>query len=80
MKDAAGTVPFISVSAKAGTGITELDRNVSLMSDVAELKGDPAGELEAVVIESKKKRWAMSQQLSSKRKYKSRRNNFCRRG
>jgi translation initiation factor IF-2 len=49
-----GQVPFVSVSAKAGTGITELLEIITLMADVAELKGDPEGLLEAVVIESGK--------------------------
>ncbi|MGA3291718.1 MAG: translation initiation factor IF-2 [Candidatus Microgenomates bacterium] len=47
-----GQIPFISVSAKTNTGITELLEMLSLMAEVAELKGDPAGPLEAVVIES----------------------------
>jgi translation initiation factor IF-2 len=49
-----GQVPFVSVSAKAGTGISELLEIITLMADVAELKGDPKGTLEAVVIESGK--------------------------
>jgi translation initiation factor IF-2 len=47
-----GDVPFISVSAKTNTGIIELLEMISLMADVAELKGDASGPLEAVVIES----------------------------
>lgn len=49
-----GDTPFISVSAKANTGITELLEMITLMADVAELKGDPKAPLEAVVIESGK--------------------------
>jgi translation initiation factor IF-2 len=49
-----GDTPFISVSAKTNTGITELLEMLSLMADVAELKGDSKGPLEAVVIESGK--------------------------
>jgi len=49
-----GQVPFVSVSAKTSTGITELVDTLVLMSEVAELKGDPTGLLEAVVIESGK--------------------------
>lgn len=51
-----GDVPFISVSAKTNVGITELLETLALMADVAELKGDPSGELEAVVIESNKEK------------------------
>ena len=47
-----GQVPFISVSARNNTGITELLEMLSLMADVAEIKSDPDAELEAVVIES----------------------------
>ncbi len=49
-----GQVPFLSVSAKTNTGLTELVETLVLMSEVAELKNDPAGGLEAVVIESGK--------------------------
>ena len=47
-----GQIPFISVSVKTNTGLTELIEMLILMSEVAELKNDPKGELEAVVIES----------------------------
>ncbi|KKS96160.1 MAG: Translation initiation factor IF-2 [Microgenomates group bacterium GW2011_GWC1_43_13] len=49
-----GQVPFISVSAKTNIGLTEVVEMLVLMSEVAELKSDPAGGLEAVVIESGK--------------------------
>ena len=49
-----GQIPFISVSAKTGLGISELMDMLVLMSEVAELKNDPEGPLEAVVIESGK--------------------------
>ncbi len=49
-----GDVPFISVSAKTGTGVAELIDMLSLMAEVAELKSDSEGQLEAVVIESGK--------------------------
>ncbi|MGA2910396.1 MAG: translation initiation factor IF-2 [Candidatus Microgenomates bacterium] len=47
-----GQVPFISVSSKTGLGIGDLMEMLVLMSEVAELKSDPTGPLEAVVIES----------------------------
>ncbi len=49
-----GQIPFVSVSAKTNTGVTDLIEILVLMSEVAELKGDSAEELEAVVIESGK--------------------------
>jgi translation initiation factor IF-2 len=49
-----GQVPFISISSKTGLGISDLMEMLVLMSEVAELKNDPEGPLEAVVIESGK--------------------------
>jgi len=49
-----GQVPFISVSSKTGLGVGDLMEMLVLMSEVAELKNDPNGPLEAVVIESGK--------------------------
>lgn len=49
-----GDTPFISVSAKTNTGISELLEMLTLMADVAELKGDTTAPVEAVVIESNK--------------------------
>lgn len=49
-----GQVPFLSVSAKMNIGLTELMDMLVLMSEVAELKNDTAGDLEGVVIESGK--------------------------
>lgn len=49
-----GDTPFISVSAKANIGITELLEMITLMADVAELKGNKDAPLEGVVIESGK--------------------------
>lgn len=51
-----GDTPFVSVSAKTNVGITELLETLTLMADVAGLKGDPGAELEAVVIESNKEK------------------------
>jgi len=49
-----GQIPFVSVSSKIGTGISDLLDTIVLMSEVAEIKGDKNGELEGVVIESAK--------------------------
>lgn len=55
-----GDTPFISVSAKTNTGIGELLEMLALMADVAEIKGDAGGILEAVVIESNKDKMGLS--------------------
>lgn len=49
-----GDTPFISVSAKNNIGIDHLLEMLTLMADVAELKGDSSAPLEGVVIESGK--------------------------
>ncbi len=49
-----GDTPFVSVSAKTDTGIKDLIDTISVLSEVSELKSDPEGILEAVVIESGK--------------------------
>lgn len=47
-----GDTPVVPVSAKKGKGIDELLETISLVAEVHEIKGDPARDLEAVVIES----------------------------
>jgi translation initiation factor IF-2 len=49
-----GDVPFVSVSARNGTGLPELIEMITLIAEVIDVKGDPKGELEGVVIESNK--------------------------
>jgi translation initiation factor IF-2 len=49
-----GDVPLVEVSAKKGKGVKELLEIINLMSEVNEIKGDPDGDLEAVVIETSK--------------------------
>jgi len=48
-----GNVVFVPVSAKTGKGIDELLEMILLLWEMEEVKSDPEGELEAVVIESK---------------------------
>lgn len=48
-----GDVPFVKVSAKKSEGIKELLDLIVLVADVAGIKGEQGGNLEAVVIESK---------------------------
>jgi len=48
-----GNVVFVPVSAKTGKGIDELLEMILLLWEMEEVKSDPQGELEAVVIESK---------------------------
>lgn len=55
-----GDIPFVSVSAKTSIGIKELLEMITLMADVAELKGNPESSLEGVVIESGKDKTGVS--------------------
>jgi len=49
-----GDTPYISVSAKRQEGIEDLLELINLFAQVNEIKGDPDGELEGVVIETRK--------------------------
>ena len=49
-----GDTPVVSVSAKEEKGIKELLETIAVVAEVHEIKGDPGGDLEAVVIESSK--------------------------
>jgi translation initiation factor IF-2 len=51
-----GDVPFVSVSARNNTGLTELIEMLILMAEVIDLKGDEKADLEGVVIESNKEK------------------------
>lgn len=53
VEDEGGKIVTVEVSAKTGKGINELLEMILLLAEMAELKGEPQGELEAVVIESK---------------------------
>lgn len=48
-----GQVPFVKISAKAGTGVPELLDLISLIAEMSEIKGDPKAEISATIIESK---------------------------
>jgi translation initiation factor IF-2 len=52
-EDYGGQVPVIPVSAKTGQGIEELLDMILLHAEVMELKDEPAGSLEAAIIESR---------------------------
>lgn len=49
-----GDTPLIKVSAKKDQGIDNLLEMICLIAEVNEIKGDPEGDLEAVVIETSK--------------------------
>ncbi|GMR19127.1 MAG: hypothetical protein BMS9Abin34_253 [Patescibacteria group bacterium] len=51
-EDQGGDTPIVPVSAKTGRGIPELLEMLGLVADLLELKADPQGNLEAVVIEA----------------------------
>jgi len=48
-----GKIVDVSVSAKTGKGVDELLEMILLLAEMAEIKGNPQGKLEAVVVESK---------------------------
>lgn len=48
-----GNIVTVPVSAKTGEGINDLLEMIFLLGEMAQLKADPKGKLEAVVIESK---------------------------
>ncbi len=47
-----GGVPFVEISAKAGTGVDRLLELVLLIADIAELRGDPTVPASGVIVES----------------------------
>src|SRR4030042_3547464 len=49
-----GQVPFVLISAKEGKGIKDLMELLVLVSEVNEIKGDPDGDLEGFIVETKK--------------------------
>ena len=52
-----GDVVVVPVSAKTGEGIDQLIEMILLTAEIMELKGDPEGTFEGIVIESKKDRF-----------------------
>lgn len=53
VEDLGGDVVCVEISAKTGKGIDELLEMILLSAEMEELKADPNGPLEAVIIESK---------------------------
>src|SRR3989344_180053 len=53
VEDWGGDVISIEVSAKSGTGLTDLLDAIQVQAEMMNLKADPASELEAVIIESR---------------------------
>jgi len=47
-----GEIPWVAISAKAGTGVSELLDMMLLVAEMAELHGDPKKNAEGVIIES----------------------------
>jgi translation initiation factor IF-2 len=47
-----GDIPFVPISAKEGTGVSELLDMMLLVADMEELKADPSVNAEGVIIES----------------------------
>lgn len=47
-----GTIPYVSISAKVGTGIEDLLETVSLVAELAELKQNSTAPAEGIIIEA----------------------------
>ena len=47
-----GEIPWVGISAKVGTGVSDLLDTVLLVAELAELKGDPSLPAEGIIIES----------------------------
>ena len=60
VEDWGGEIPAVEVSAKTGIGLDKLLETILLLAELQEIKADPHGELEAMIIEGKldKKRGA----------------------
>ena len=52
-EDYGGDIPFVPVSAKAGTGIEDLLEMITLQADIMELKANPNRKARGIVIEAK---------------------------
>ena len=52
-EDYGGDIPFVPVSAKAGTGIEDLLEMITLLADIMELKANPNRKARGIVIEAK---------------------------
>lgn len=49
-----GDTPVVEVSSKTGKGIDDLLEVILLMADVQDIKADPEGEIEAVILETER--------------------------
>ncbi|OGM04351.1 hypothetical protein A2715_03305 [Candidatus Woesebacteria bacterium RIFCSPHIGHO2_01_FULL_39_32] len=49
-----GDVPLLGVSGKTGKGVQELLEMITLVSELNDIKGDPEGSLEALIVETGK--------------------------
>ncbi len=47
-----GTIPWVAVSAKVGTGITELLDTILLIADLEDITSDPSAPVAGIIIES----------------------------
>ncbi len=54
VEDKGGTVPFVGVSAKEGTGVPDLLESILLLSSEHHLEYDPQAPCEAYILETKK--------------------------
>ena len=48
-----GSIPFVAISAKQGTNVSDLLETIILIADMEGIAGDPEGSVEGLVIESR---------------------------
>ncbi|KAJ3046038.1 hypothetical protein HDV00_003787 [Rhizophlyctis rosea] len=53
LEEYGGEIPAVEVSGLTGKGLDELEETIVTLSEVMDLRGDPEGHVEAVVVEAK---------------------------
>ncbi|KAI9366714.1 hypothetical protein DFJ73DRAFT_805270 [Zopfochytrium polystomum] len=53
LEEYGGEIPSVEVSGLTGMGLLELEETIITMSELADLRGDPTGPVEATIIESR---------------------------
>ncbi|KAJ3333407.1 hypothetical protein HDU76_008431 [Blyttiomyces sp. JEL0837] len=53
LEDYGGEIPAVEVSGLTGKGLDNLEETILAVAELADIRGDPAGPVEAVIVESK---------------------------
>ncbi|KND05091.1 translation initiation factor IF-2 [Spizellomyces punctatus DAOM BR117] len=53
LEEYGGEIPAVQISALTGKGLDELEENILTLAEVMDIRGDPSGPVEGVVVESK---------------------------